>query len=171
MGSCISVHRFHLQGNGEGVADVICGNTCEKGDTYTLDYSATVPSGSFQGDQYNFHLVGTIAAWSGLPRDDVLNFDIATSKFAMATPQGVLETPIGSHDGIVLNTAQPAMGSHAGAPDGSETPSIDEPWAFSNNTGMSQTTAPVNPSSAGLFSGLPIRTSSGCRLSHANTRT
>jgi len=131
------------QGNAEGVADMICGNACESGDTYTLDYSATVPSGSLQGDQYNLHLEGTIVVKSQLPPNAKLDFDIATSKFGMATPQGVLETSIGSHDGIILGTAQPATGSHPGAPDGTESPGIDEPWDFFQQTGMSQTTAPV----------------------------
>lgn len=53
------------------------------------------------------------------------------------------KTVISMHDGIILGTSQPAAGSHPGFPDGSETPGIDQPWAFFGNTGMNQTTSPV----------------------------
>jgi len=43
-------------------AIVTCANTCEVGDTYTLDYTAVVPDGGFAGVPYQLHLEGTIAA-------------------------------------------------------------------------------------------------------------
>lgn len=53
---------------GQGAnAVVTCGNTCEVGDTYTLDYTAVVPSGGFTGVNYQLRLEGTIAAASAVP--------------------------------------------------------------------------------------------------------
>ena len=37
------------------------------GDTYTLDYTATVPSGGFAGTQYALHLTGTVVAAAPVP--------------------------------------------------------------------------------------------------------
>lgn len=51
--------------NPDGVANVTCGVDCGDGDTYTLDYTATVPndgSTNFGGVQYGLHLEGTISA-------------------------------------------------------------------------------------------------------------
>ena len=50
-------------------------------------------------------------------------------------------------NGIKLGTAQPASGSHSGAPDGTELSDIDEPWQFFGNTGMHLSNAPVTISS------------------------
>ena len=47
-------------------------------------------------------------------------------------------------NGIVIGTTQTATGSHGGAPNGSESPNIDNAWRFFGNTGMHLTTAPVN---------------------------
>jgi len=52
-------------GNADGVADVTCGVDCGDGDTFTLDYSATVPVGDpsgFGGVNYLVHLEGTVSA-------------------------------------------------------------------------------------------------------------
>lgn len=46
-------------------------------------------------------------------------------------------------NGIILNTSQPAYGSHTGEPIGIEGPNIDAPFNFFGNTGMHQTTSPV----------------------------
>lgn len=46
-------------------------------------------------------------------------------------------------DGILLGSTQEATGSHTGVPDGSETPAIDNPWNFFNNTGMHETKVAV----------------------------
>ena len=59
------------------------------------------------------------------------------------------KTPISQNDGILLGTTQFADGSHAGSPDGSETPGIDNPWSFFTNTGMHYSTSPTNVLSAG----------------------
>ncbi|HED33214.1 MAG TPA: VPLPA-CTERM sorting domain-containing protein [Gammaproteobacteria bacterium] len=56
-------------------------------------------------------------------------------------------TVIGNINGLYLSDAasgeilQAASGSHSGAPDGSESPDIDNPWNFFGNTGMHQTTS------------------------------
>lgn len=47
----------------------------------------------------------------------------------------------GPDGGIVIGKAQPASGSHAGAPDGKEKVSVDAPWAFFGATGMHFTAA------------------------------
>ena len=53
---------------GQGADAVIaCGNTCEGGDTFTLDYTAVVPSGSFAGVAYQLHLQGTITDQNQAP--------------------------------------------------------------------------------------------------------
>ena len=57
-------------------------------------------------------------------------------------------TPISQNDGVLLGTIQSASGSHSGAPDGSETPGIDNPWAFFTNTGMHYTTSATTVTSA-----------------------
>ncbi len=57
-------------GNANGVADIVCGVDCAAGDTYTLDYSATVPAGDpsgFGNVMYNLHLVGTVGTVSAVP--------------------------------------------------------------------------------------------------------
>ncbi len=41
--------------------------------------------------------------------------------------------------GIKLGFIQDAVGEHGGAPDGTESPAIDNPWGFAGNTGMHQT--------------------------------
>jgi hypothetical protein len=48
-----------------GVANVVCATDCGDGDTYTLDYHATVPQGDpsgFGGVKYALHLEGTVHA-------------------------------------------------------------------------------------------------------------
>ncbi len=44
---------------------------------------------------------------------------------------------------LALGVIQGASGSHTGVPDGSENPAIDNPWNFFGDTGMSQTTSPI----------------------------
>lgn len=50
----------------------------------------------------------------------------------------------GSDGGLLVGQAQVASGSHTGSPDGSETAPFDAPWSFYANTGMHQSTTPVN---------------------------
>jgi len=55
---------------GGAAASVTCGATCEVGDTYVLDYSASVPDDgttNFGNVPYTLHLTGTIAAASAVP--------------------------------------------------------------------------------------------------------
>ena len=50
--------------NSEGVAEVICGLDCGNGDTYILNYTATVPDSDpngYAGMQYELNLTGTIS--------------------------------------------------------------------------------------------------------------
>ena len=93
---------------------------------------------------------GTHAA---LPTNAVLTFDLGVctsgscssgSFFGMEVSPGfVIDTAIESFNGIVLGTAQPASGTHSGAPDGSESPDIDNAWLFFGNTGLHQSTSVV----------------------------
>lgn len=53
------------------------------------------------------------------------------------------KTVISQNNGVILGQTQPASGSHSGAPNGSESPDIDNPWGFFTNTGMHQTTSAV----------------------------
>ena len=69
-----------------------------------------------------------------------INLNAPGSYFDMP---GFSTTAIQSHDGIILGQDQPASGSHSDIPDGTESPGIDEPWSFFGNTGMHQTTAPI----------------------------
>ena len=51
--------------NADGVANITCGVDCGDGDTYVLDYTATVlppEPGGYGGTNYQLHLVGTISA-------------------------------------------------------------------------------------------------------------
>ena len=51
-----------------GVANVVCAVDCATGDTYTLDYAATVPVGNvsvIRGLRYFLHLQGTVGAGPG----------------------------------------------------------------------------------------------------------
>jgi hypothetical protein len=73
------------------------------------------------------------------------------SFFSMDTNQdgitpGSEKTVISMNEGVHIGTLQPASGSHGGAPGTgtvTESPSIDNPWLFFSNTGMSFTA--VNP--------------------------
>jgi len=85
---------------------------------------------------------------AALTTSATLDFDINYSYFAMDTNDNgdfSDETPtyISSHNGIHIGTTQLAGGSHSGGPDGTESPNIDDPWAFFANTGMHQTTSPI----------------------------
>jgi len=51
---------------------------------------------------------------------------------------------ISQNNGLLLGTVQGASGSHGGLPEGSESPGIDNPWAFKANTGMQYSSTPTN---------------------------
>lgn len=51
---------------------------------------------------------------------------------------------ISSFDGLILGSTQTAAGSHSGAPDGSESPTIDSPHDWYGNTGMLSTVSDSN---------------------------
>jgi len=50
----------------------------------------------------------------------------------------------GTDGGLLIGQTQMAANSHSGAPDGTETAPFDSPWSFLGNTGMHQSTSPVN---------------------------
>ena len=58
------------------------------------------------------------------------------SWFSIAPSTTSTYASLESHDGIIIGSSQPASGSHAGAPDGSESPGIDAPHSWFANTGM-----------------------------------
>lgn len=66
-----------------------------------------------------------------------LDLDPEDGIFEITTP-----ITIGPDRGIVIGMIQPASGSHAGSPDGTELPGIDLPWAVLN-TSMHLSTSPV----------------------------
>ena len=88
--------------------------------------------------------IGAVSAQAALVNGSTLS--IATgSNFEMEVTTGFfLPTQITGLNGIVTGTAQSASGSHSGAPNGSESPNIDNPWLFFGNTGMHQTTSAAN---------------------------
>ncbi len=49
--------------------------------------------------------------------------------------------------GLALGTEQPASGTHAGAPDGTESYSVDKPWSYFGNTGMHKVTTAITSAS------------------------
>ena len=65
-----------------------------------------------------------------------------------AFPDSNLYLAIESFNGLVVGTSQSASGSHSGAPDGTESPAIDQAWQAFGNTGMLETTLPTNVVSA-----------------------
>ncbi len=60
------------------------------------------------------------------------------------TITGAEKTAISMNNGLILGAVQLPQGSHAGSPDGTETPSIDQPWEWFGNTGMHGTSKAVN---------------------------
>ena len=50
----------------------------------------------------------------------------------------------GSDSGLLIGQTQLAANSHTGAPNGTEIAPFDSPWVFLGNTGMHQSTSPVN---------------------------
>lgn len=77
----------------DGEALLVCGTDCSDGDTYTLDYSATVPADcacGFENVPYHLHLTGTIS----IPPDPATD---ATGGF---TP-GAIATAVSSANGRI----------------------------------------------------------------------
>lgn len=70
------------------------------------------------------------------------------SWFALdSNADGVLEigerAALTANEGLILGAVQDAGGTHSGAPDGSETYGIDQPWEWFGSTGVNRTTSPV----------------------------
>ena len=59
------------------------------------------------------------------------------------TFEGNEKTTITANNNLTLGIIQAASGSHAGSPDNSESPGIDQPWVYAGNTGMHGTTSPI----------------------------
>jgi hypothetical protein len=84
------------------------------------------------------------SAQAALASDANLSID-AGSNFGMEVSPGfILPTAISGNNGINIGTIQNATGSHSGAPDGSESPDIDNPWTFFSNTGMHGSSSAIN---------------------------
>ena len=89
-------------------------------------------------------IASTGAANAALVAGSTLSID-AGSNFTMEVAPGFhLPTGITGLNGVVLGTSQAASGSHTGAPDGSESADIDNPWSFFSNTGMHYTSSPTD---------------------------
>lgn len=77
------------------------------------------------------------------------SYTISGSYFGMdADGSGTLEetekTIMAMHDGLIIGATQTASGAHSGAPDGTESPGIDEPWYYFGNTGMHLSVTPTS---------------------------
>ena len=117
------------------------------------------------------YLVGSVCVcffWASfssnaaLVAGDVLEFS-SNSYFALdSNASGSFELAeqisISMNEGIRIGAIQTSSGSHGGAPNGSELPTIDTPWQFSGNTGMHSTTSAITEVSSGDldFSGSPL---------------
>jgi len=105
----------------------------------------------------------TLSAEAALSSNALLAFDagvlggaynteiISGSYFAVDTGgDGVLDVydrvaiSPGTDGGLLVGQTQLAANSHAGSPDGTEISPFDAPWTFLGNTGMHQSTLPVN---------------------------
>lgn len=62
QGNVIALNKGGTNEQGAGVALVSCENNCSKGESFTLDYSATMPSDANElgGLAYRLHMTGTI---------------------------------------------------------------------------------------------------------------
>ena len=76
------------------------------------------------------------------------SYTISGSYFGMDSNGNGLEetekTILSMHDGLIIGTTQTASGAHIGEPDGSESPGIDEPWSYFDNTGMHLSVTPTS---------------------------
>jgi hypothetical protein len=91
---------------------------------------------------------GTSCTLGGTPYTAFEITDMGGSYFSMDQggnpgPDPSEKTPLSQFNGIIIGSVQPASGSHTGLPDGTESPNIDEPWGFFNNTGMHQTSIAI----------------------------
>ena len=74
-------------------------------------------------------------------------FGMAAGDFNFDGIVDTVHTPISSFDGIVIGSVQTPSGSHTGLVNGTESPTIDNPWGFFQNTGMHGTLAAITVSS------------------------
>lgn len=112
---------------------------------YTVQLTTGIkdPTGISMTAPYTWAFKTTTGLARKLVPGDVLTI-CPGSRFGMEQNPGVITvTSLDMANGIKIGVAQPALGSHTGAPNGSETPGIDKPWNFFNNTGMHFTATPV----------------------------
>ena len=88
--------------------------------------------------------IASHSANAALSSTAVLSIDEGSNFGMEVAPGFIVPTAITGFNGIVIGTAQAATGSHSGAPDGTESPNIDNPWLFFSNTGMHGTQSAVN---------------------------
>lgn len=101
--------------NADGVADLVCGVDCAVGDTFTLDYTATVPANDpsgFQFVKYNLHLIGTIGGFNVAPVTASYTRSV-TSDSAVPTPGGpeaiLLHSHVTDANGEVFTSSTPTI--------------------------------------------------------------
>lgn len=88
-------------------------------------------------------LLASASANAALLDSSTLSIDAGSAIYMELAPDFWYRIDINGFNGIALGTTQRATGSHAGVPDGTESPNIDNPWNFFENTAMHQTTTPV----------------------------
>lgn len=97
-------------------------------------------------------LIATGTSHADLKNGAVLN--IGEGSFFTMGGGTIIQAPgfdgqfITGHQGLALGQIQMSSGSHAGVPDGSENPTIDEPWVFFGITGMHGTESAADVLSA-----------------------
>ena len=71
-------------------------------------------------------------------------FSVDTDNDGNFTPYESIAISTGTEGGLLIGQTQLAANSHSNAPDGTEIAPFDSPWQFLGNTGMHQSTSPVN---------------------------
>ena len=104
-------------------------------------------------------LLGTVPPCSDTRFEET---DMGGSYFGMDTIDGngsispAEKTAISMFAPLAIAGGQVAAGSHAGNPDGSESPAIDNAWGFAGNTGMHSNSAPITWTGTGSTKTLDI---------------
>ena len=85
---------------------------------------------------------GCVGDLGTYPNCDYGNRIVSGSYFQMGSFGQVPLSP-GADGGVKIGVSQYGGGTHGGAPNGTETTSIDDAWYFFSNTGLHYTTAPI----------------------------
>jgi hypothetical protein len=92
----------------------------------------------------------SLSAQAALSTGTILHISPGSFFTVRVAATSLLTVNISGFQGIEIGRLQPASGSHAGKPNGSETPAVDNPWAFFGHTGMHQVSGtPVTETSPG----------------------